>query len=126
MIPAEYEGLPVKSVADRAFTSCPSLKMFVVNPDNQFLYSEDGVLFTDNPVKTLLRFPNQKKYDSFAYQVPEGTEVIAPWAFPAVLSCNSFIFYTADQPVCLRSGLPDKNRKEPDAEHPWKSCRIWQ
>ncbi|MBQ3278893.1 MAG: leucine-rich repeat protein [Clostridia bacterium] len=123
MIPAEYEGLPVKSVADRAFTSCPSLKMFVVNPDNQFLYSEDGVLFTDNPVKTLLRFPNQKKYDSFAYQVPEGTEVIAPWAFSGcsflqflhipegVTTLGDYAFAEATPPINLSVYVPDSLTK---------------
>lgn len=85
IIPATHEGLPVKSVADRAFTGCKQLKMFIVKTGSEYFYAEDGVLFTDDPVKTLVRFPNNWKiYELSAYQVPEGTEAIAPWAFSGI------------------------------------------
>ena len=80
-IPASYEGLPVKAVADRAFTDCRSLRKFYVDEASEFFYAEDGLLYTDDPVKTLVRFPNCKGEWGYAYQLPEGTVVIAPWAF---------------------------------------------
>lgn len=82
IIPAVHDGLPVKAVANRAFTRCRELKMFIVEQGSETFYAEDGVLFTDDPVKTLVRFPNNWKSNMLhAYQVPEGTEAIAPWAF---------------------------------------------
>lgn len=87
MIPAEYEGLPVKAVADRAFTDCRNLKMFIADKKSGYFYSEDGVLFTDDPVKTLVRFPNRpEEFETYAYKVPDGTKAIAPWAFSGC--CN--------------------------------------
>ena len=80
-IPAAYEGLPVKAVADSAFTGCRMLRKFEVEEGNEFFYAEDGLLYTDAPVKTLVRFPNCKGERGYAYQLPEGTVAIAPWAF---------------------------------------------
>ena len=58
VIPAEYEGLPVKTIGDRAFTPCGKLTSFSVEEGQSVFYTEDRVLFTDDPVKTLVRYPN--------------------------------------------------------------------
>lgn len=90
VIPAAYEGLPVKAVADKAFTDCRKLKMFIVDKKSEYFYAEDGVLFTDIPVKTLVRFPNcPEEIDTFSYKVPEGTEAIAPWAFSGCIRMDN-------------------------------------
>ncbi len=81
IIPAEYEDLPVKKIGDRAFTEAKDLRMFLTEQGQATFYAEDGVLFTDDPVKTLVRFPNAWKQDIASYMIPEGTEAIAPWAF---------------------------------------------
>ena len=82
VIPATYEGLPVKSIANRAFVNCPLLEEYTVTDDSDLYYTEDGVLFTDEPVRTLVRFPNHWRGERInAYMVPEGTKAIAPWAF---------------------------------------------
>lgn len=82
-IPAEYEGLPVVSIAGDAFINCKYLEKFETAEGQPVFYAEDGVLFTDDPVKTLVRFPNA--WPHTAYQIPEGTVALAPWCFSGQL-----------------------------------------
>ncbi len=82
VIPAAHDGLPVLSIAGDAFIDCKNLESFRTEEGQPVFYAEDGVLFTDDPVKTLVRFPNA--YPLRYYQAPEGTKAIAPWAFAGV------------------------------------------
>ena len=79
LIPAEHNGLPVVSIAGKAFVDCPNLTAFSVEKGQSVFYAVDGVLFVKKPVKTLVRFPNA--YQKNAYQVPKGVKAIGPWAF---------------------------------------------
>ena len=78
-IPARYRGLPVVSVAGEAFLNCDELAEFRTDRNQTVFYTEDGVLFTDQPVKTLVRFPNA--YPKNYYQAPADTVAVGPWAF---------------------------------------------
>lgn len=80
-IPASYNGLPVTSIAGRAFINCVHLQSFTADPDQGTFYADGGVLFTNNPVKTLVRFPNDYGVEHSSYLVPEDTVAIAPYAF---------------------------------------------
>lgn len=83
-IPATYKGVPVTKIAGDAFAECKCLRFFVVDKAQETFYEEDGVLFTDKPVKTLVRMPNyySDEYDeNNEYCVPEGTESIGEYAF---------------------------------------------
>lgn len=89
-IPATYQGLPVKEIAGRAFIDCTNLRYFTTDADQEYFYTIDGVLFTDNPVKTLVRMPN-RRMDDFSpvetYTVPDGTVAIGDYAFAGFNSC---------------------------------------
>ncbi len=78
-IPAEHDGLPVVSIAGKAFVACSKLTAFTVEKGQSVFYASGGVLFTKKPVKTLVRFPNA--YPKKAYKVPKGIKVIGAWAF---------------------------------------------
>ena len=78
-IPAAHKGLPVTAIAGNAFISCGELKEFRTETDQPVFYAEDGVLFTDRPVKTLVRFPNA--YPRTFYQAPADLKAVGPWAF---------------------------------------------
>ena len=78
-IPAEYKGLPVVSIAGGVFADCRNLTSFGTEEGQAVFYAEDGVLFTNRPVKTLVCFPNA--YPHYAYQAPADTVAVAPWAF---------------------------------------------
>ena len=78
-IPAKYKGLPVLSIAGEAFVSCDRLTEFRVEKNQPVFYVEDGVLFTDQPVKTLVRFPNA--YPLSYYKAPADLKAVGPWAF---------------------------------------------
>ena len=78
-IPAEHNGLPVVSIAGKAFVDCSDLTAFSVEKGQSVFYTKNGVLFTKKPVKTLVRFPNA--YPKTAYQVPKGVKAIGSWAF---------------------------------------------
>ena len=82
-IPAEHDGLPVVSVADGAFLNCTELEEFRTGEGQGTFYAQDGVLFTDRPVKTLVCFPARNKHLYRSYTVPEGVTVIGPYAFAA-------------------------------------------
>ena len=82
-IPAEHDGLPVVSIKEGAFLRCTQLKEFLAEEGQETFYAQDGVLFTDQPVKTLVCFPAKNKYTGSSYTVPEGVTVIAPYAFAA-------------------------------------------
>ena len=82
-IPAEHDGLPVVSVADGAFLNCTELEEFRTGEGQGTFYAQDGVLFTDRPVKTLVCFPARNRHLHGSYTVPEGVTVIGPYAFAA-------------------------------------------
>ena len=71
-LPKGFTKLGTNALAD-----CAGLTAIHVAPENKNFKSVDGVLF-DKSGKTLLRFPVRKcdKYD-----IPEGTEIIADYAF---------------------------------------------
>lgn len=112
IVPDEIEGLPVTEIADFSLFNCESLKKiyigknvskigkwsmtnnqglteFVVDEENAYFCSVDGVLFTKD-MKTLLYYPPAKditfnKYgeaqNTTAYSIPKGVEVIRSKAF---------------------------------------------
>lgn len=82
-IPATHEGLPVTEIADQAFHECRYLSWFTVDADHSVFYAEDGVIFTDIPYKTLVRFPNAY-CEGDGYTVPSGTVHIADYAFSSM------------------------------------------
>ena len=82
-IPANYNDLPVKAVSGKAFIQCENLNSFTVDSKQKFFYADDGVLFTDSPEKTLVRYPNDTGMLSI-YHVPAGTAAIAPYAFSGI------------------------------------------
>ena len=90
MIPAEHEGLPVLSVAGKAFIHCEELREFAAEENHPVFYTEDGVLFTDQPVKTLVRFPNSFPRDY--YMAPADLKAVAPWAFAGMKNVNYIHF----------------------------------
>lgn len=90
VIPAEYEGKPVVSIAGEAFLNCGDLAAFRTEEGQKTFYAVDGVLFTDQPVKTLVRFPNA--YPRRYYQAPADTKAVAPWAFAGVRVMNYLHF----------------------------------
>ncbi len=117
-IPDEYDGLPVTEIADFAgcnlenvevitigknvqkigswaFENNQKLKCFVVDPENEYYCSVDGVLFTKD-MKQLLFYPlgkdveevektdsngKKQKVKSSRYTVPDGVEIIGTKAF---------------------------------------------
>ena len=89
-IPAKYRGLPVVSIAGEAFLSCEHLEEFRTEKDQATFYAEDGVLFTDVPVKTLVRFPNA--YPRDYYQAPADVKAVGPWALAGMWKMNYFHF----------------------------------
>ena len=80
-IPAEWNGLPVKEIAGEAFKDCENLRAFTVDEDQATFYALDGILYTDDPVKTLVRFPNNRAFPCGLYEVPADTKAIGPCAF---------------------------------------------
>ncbi len=58
--------------------SCSALENIVINENNKYLYSVDGVVFSKDK-KTLIKFP-QGKIEAM-YIVPSTVEVIGEWAF---------------------------------------------
>lgn len=87
-IPASYKGLPVKGIAGGAFKDCQDLTEITVDENNSYIYSEDGVVFTGSPVKTLVCFP--PAYDTANYYyVPNDVKAIGPYAFAGMNSLAS-------------------------------------
>lgn len=80
-VPAEHEGLPVVSVAEGAFRDCTDLQEFLAGEGQQAFYTDQGVLFTDRPVKTLVCWPADNRQVKISYTVPEDTAAIGPYAF---------------------------------------------
>ena len=79
-----YIGKNVKEIGAWAFTNNQKLKEFVVDEENEYFCSFDGVLFTKD-MKTLLFYPPLKGYDAekktMKYEIPEGVETIRTKAF---------------------------------------------
>ena len=88
-IPASHNGLPVKSISPDAFQNNLSLKRFIADKRSEYFYAQDGVLFTDEPVKTLVRYPSGEVMDKFYYVVPEDTVAIGSYAFAHVTLLES-------------------------------------
>lgn len=80
-IPASYNGLPVKAIAGRAFIDCASLRSFTVDPDQAIFYADNGVLYSNDPVKTLVRCPNDYGSITTSLMVPADTVAVASYAF---------------------------------------------
>lgn len=100
IIPDEYEGVPVTEIADFAgcnlesvevisigknvesigiwaFENNQSLKEFIVNEENEYFCSVDGVLFTKD-MKTLLFYPPAHGKE---YTIPDSVETLRSKAF---------------------------------------------
>ena len=90
VIPAAHEGLPVTAIAGQAFLACENLEAFETEEGQPVFYAEDGVLFTDEPVKTLVRFPNA--YPRDYYQAPADVKAVGPWAFAGMRTLNYLHF----------------------------------
>ena len=142
-IPAEHEGLPVLSIAGEAFLTCEQLREFRTEAGHPVFYAEDGVLFTDEPVKTLVRFPNA--YPLKYYQAPADTKAVAPWAFSGqstlfwlhfqeglesfgehmLDSANCWMVYVPDSLKSIGEGLL-QNEKESISFYGSEDCLFYQ
>ena len=80
VIPAEYEGLPVVGIEGGAFMNCLNLKAINVDEENEYMYSEDGVVFSKSAPKTLICFPPSYDIANY-YDVPSDVIVVGPYAF---------------------------------------------
>ena len=70
----------------RAIYGCRNLQRVVVSPDNKYYYDIDGVLF-DKGKNDLLYYPEGRT--SVKYDVPEGVDTIASYAFYYVKDLKS-------------------------------------
>lgn len=99
VIPETYNGLPVKYIEDRAFTNCglttvfipktiisigdmafygcASVTDYIVDSNNVFFKSSDGILFSKDGT-TLIYYPGGRKE---AFTIPEGVVHIGDYAF---------------------------------------------
>lgn len=75
---ASEEDALYDELYDETFGKCISLESIVVDSDNEYFTSVDGVLFTKD-METLLQYPSGKKDKH--YVVPEGVEEIGESAF---------------------------------------------
>lgn len=73
-------GKNVKEIGGWAFSSDTALKEFVVDPENQYFVSVDGVLYTKD-MKTLVYFPAGKEVETGVYTVPDGVETLRTKCF---------------------------------------------
>ncbi len=87
----------IKKIGSRAFMGS-QVKSYSVAGDNPYYKSVNGVLFSKDG-KTLLSYPILSENDSYA--VPEGTEIIAPYAFYAKNSRD--YLYALTLPSTLKS-----------------------
>lgn len=71
-------GKNIRTIGQMAFSRCDSLENILVDGENAYFKSIDGVLYTADG-KTLLAYPNGKDYDN--YPVASGTETIGSYAF---------------------------------------------
>lgn len=79
-IPASVEKL-----TGGMFQSCDSLKKIIVDEENKYYCSQDGVLF-DKSMTILIAYPPGKS--DAEYNVPEGVTAIGGWAF---VSCGQYV-----------------------------------
>ena len=68
----------IKSIEGRSFSGCSSLEEIRVSEGNSSLKVLDGVLFSADG-RTIVLYPRNRKQTEF--EIPEGTEVIGPYAF---------------------------------------------
>ena len=87
-VPGKYKGLPVTGIAGGAFINCTALYSISVSSANSYLKSEDGVVFSNKGVKTLICFPPAYDRTSY-YYVPKDTKVIGPYAFAGLRFLNT-------------------------------------
>ena len=71
-----HEGFT--EIGEAAFSDCPSLKEFIVSPQNQAFRTLDGVLVSKDG-KRLVAYPPGRR--AFVYDVPVATETIDAFAF---------------------------------------------
>ncbi|MBR3403148.1 MAG: leucine-rich repeat protein [Parasporobacterium sp.] len=75
----------VESIGQGAFSFCAALPAIHVAEGNLNYTSVDGVLFSSDET-VLLQYPGGKQ--QYTYNVPDGTEMIAPHAFEGCVSLN--------------------------------------
>lgn len=68
----------IKSIEGRSFSGCSSLEEIRVSEGNSCLKVLDGVLLSADG-RTIVLYPRNRKQTEF--EIPEGTEVIGPYAF---------------------------------------------
>lgn len=68
----------VKEISPMAFTANEGVSEYIVDSENEFFVSVDGVLFTKDMTE-LIAYPLNKSNKS--YTVPDGVETIRPYAF---------------------------------------------
>ncbi|MBO5867133.1 MAG: leucine-rich repeat domain-containing protein, partial [Clostridia bacterium] len=78
-------GKNVSKISVRAFDGVENLKGIVVDQENAYFSSRDGVLYNKNQTK-LLHFP--KNYGKDTYDVPQGVTAIAQESFSeSIVKC---------------------------------------
>ncbi len=73
-----YISSTVEKITSSVFRNCQSLRKIIVDENNPYFSSIDGVLFSKDGTK-LLACPSGKNVS--AYTVPQGVTEIAPYAF---------------------------------------------
>lgn len=79
----------VRKIEDGAFTGADELVKIIVDPENPYYASIDGVLF-DKDVKKLIHYPRLKT--NTEYRAPSSVDVIKKGAFNFVPSLTSLTF----------------------------------
>ena len=84
-------GAKVKNIDNMAFDGCTSLQRFIVDANNEWYSSQEGILYSkDN--KTLTRCPVALYSDGLV--IPEGVETISSHAFNDCVNISSFVLPT--------------------------------
>ena len=84
-------GAKVKNIDNMAFDGCTSLQRFIVDANNEWYSSQEGILYSkDN--KTLTRCPVALYSDGL--RIPEGVETISSNAFNDCINISSFVLPT--------------------------------
>ncbi len=85
----------VSFISETALMGCTSLKEIIVDENNNYYCSIDGVLFKRNATK-LIKFPSAKTITE--YEIPDSVIEIGDWAFEGCKSivnikCHSIVKY---------------------------------
>lgn len=115
-IPAKYKDLPVTEIGGKAFINCENLRAFYTDPKQKNFYAVDGLLYTDKPVKTLVRVPNAYKEVYSELRViglPSDLKAVGDYAFAGsranvnfdlpegVTTLGSYLFYQTHAQIGL-------------------------